>query len=96
MECGDVRALRTVRLEGMIPKDVELWLGTYLIPRADMLIASCNNCGDPVDWKHDIDDSLHGTCCGVAWNAVPSNSKLSMYRVQGGKVDLTNVILLPR
>ncbi|NJM54514.1 MAG: hypothetical protein HC841_00080 [Verrucomicrobiae bacterium] len=79
----------------MIPKEVDLWLGDYLVTTADMLNAMCGACAQYVDWKHDIDQNLHGACCGVAWNASPANRKITMYRVHGGKVDLSNVILMP-
>jgi hypothetical protein len=79
----------------MIPKEVDLWLGDYLVSTADMLLALCSACSSYIDWKHDIDLNLHGSCCGVTWNAEPANRKLTMYRVHGGKVDLSNVIFIP-
>jgi hypothetical protein len=79
----------------MIPKEMDLWLGLYLVPIADMLFATCSNCAEYIDWKHDIDLCLNGACCGVAWNASPQNRKLTMFAVKGGKICLENVRLMP-
>lgn len=75
----------------MIPKEVDLWLGDYIVPTGDMLHCTCNSCADYLDWKHTIDENLAAACCGVAWNARSHNKKGTMYYIHGGKVDLTNV-----